>query len=251
MILLGFVVGAVGTLIGVGGGFLVVPILLFLYPDKSNAWIVAVSMWMVAFNATSGSISYLYKRKVHIKAALIFIAASFPGSILGVWVERQVSRAGFEKIFGLSLVAYAVFILLRAKKVAGSASMAPDSKLPRKTFIQGALISFLVSIAASFLGIGGGVIHVPLLSQVLGFPVHMATGTSHSILACTAWFATAAHLYHGDISLSEPILWQLGGGAVVGAQLGAHLSPKVSGLWILRILAVALLLVGIRILIRG
>src|SRR5260370_578980 len=97
--LLGFCVGAIGTLIGVGGGFLLVPILLYMYPGRSSVWITSLSMWVVACNATSGSIAYFRRGTVHWRAALVFMAAGLPGSVLGVWFEHFVSRALFERIF--------------------------------------------------------------------------------------------------------------------------------------------------------
>jgi uncharacterized membrane protein YfcA len=250
MILLGFCVGTIGTLIGVGGGFMLIPILLFLFPESSNVWISSVSMWVVTLNASSGSIAYLRQGRVHLRAAVAFILASLPGSVLGVWIGQQVNRATFEMVFGIAIVLYALLLLFKGAPKSHASSITATSKLDRASYLQGALISVFVGFIASFFGIGGGVIHVPLLSQVLGFPVHLAAGTSHFILAITAWFTTAVHLWNGDIHLNEPILWQLGGGVIVGAQVGAHLSHRVSSRVILRILACALLLVGVRLLLR-
>lgn len=248
--LLGLIIGAIGTLIGVGGGFMLVPILLFLYPERSSTWVGGMSMWMIALNATSGSISYHFKKTIHLRAAFAFILAGLPGSMLGVILEHYVSRNLFEKIFGVVLTLYALFLLFRKINVKHGTGVGAHSQLSRAFYIQGCLISFVVGFVASFLGLGGGVIHVPLLTHVMGFPVHLATGTSHLILAVTAWFATAVHLWHGDISLTDPMVWQLGGGAAVGAQLGARFSSKVSGPVIMKILAVALLLVAVRLLLH-
>lgn len=247
LVAIGFSVAALGTLIGVGGGFILVPLLLMLYPEAANVWIVALSMWLVAMNATSGSITYYFKGKVHLRAALVFIAAALPGSVVGVWVEQFVSRDHFELIFGVALIAYAVFLFV--KKIAGEEDRRFHSATPltRPLYVKGALISFFVGFIASFLGIGGGVVHVPLLVHSLGFPVHMATGTSHFILAATALFTTAVHLYNGDLDIWAPELWQLGLSAIVGAQVGAVLSKRVSGPAILKFLAVALFLVGVRL----
>lgn len=250
MLLLGFLIGTAGTLIGVGGGFLLIPILLYAYPEKNNIWVSSISMWVVAWNASSGSIAYLRQRRVHLRSACIFILASLPGSVLGVWAEGLVSRGSFETIFGGAMVLYALVIFFKGAKQKDESSMHPHSTLDFKVYLQGSLISFFVGFVASFFGIGGGVVHVPLLTHMLGFPVHMATGTSHFILALTAWFTTLVHLYNGDISLSDPMLWQLAAGAVVGAQLGARLSGRVSGNMILKLLAVALVCVGLRLLIH-
>jgi uncharacterized protein len=247
LIALGFSVGVLGTLIGAGGGFILVPILLLLYPATDNVWITSVSMFVVAMNATSGSANYYFKKRVHLKAVLVFVLASMPGSFLGVMIEPYVSREHFTFVFGCALVVYSLILFFKPNVVSQGPEIDANSVLTRKFYLAGGAISFFVGFVASFLGIGGGVIHVPLLSQVLGFPVHMATGTSHFILAVMAWFATALHLYRGDIHLSDPALWQLGLSAFVGAQIGAQLSTRVSGKVILRVLAAALFFVGLRI----
>lgn len=247
---LGFAIGALGTLIGVGGGFLLVPILLILYPERSSMWVGSLSMWMIALNATSGSISYHFKRVIHFRIAAISILAAFPGSVFGVMLERYVSRAFFEKAFGVALLGYASFLLLRKLKGAAGSRIGADSVLPPKMYWVAGFISFWVGFIASFLGLGGGVVHVPLLAHVMGFPVHLAAGTSHLILAVTAWVASFVHIYHGDLNLADPTAWQLGLGAAAGAQVGARLSSRVSGPVIMKILAVALLLVALRLLLR-
>ena len=249
LVLIGFAIGTVGTLIGAGGGVFLVPILLFLYPEAPSTWIGGISMGMIALNATSGSISYYFKKTIHLRAALVFIAASFPGSVLGVHLEHYVDRPMFKKIFGMAMILFGVLLVVRHRNKAGT-NVNAETKLHRGFYIKGALISFAVGFIASFLSIGGGVIHVPLLTQVLGFPVHLATGTSHLILGCTAWFATVTHLWQGDISLKDPVLWQVGLSAAAGAQLGAKLSAKVSGTAILRILALALMAVGLRLVVK-
>jgi len=251
LIAIGLLVSALGTLIGVGGGFLLVPILLFLNPGSEYVWIVALSMWLVTLNATSGSITYFLKGKVHLKAAVVFILAALPGSVMGVWLERFVSRSHFELIFGAALILYSAFLLLKGSNRKEDKGLDSTGALSTGLYVKGAVVSFFVGFIAAFLGIGGGVIHVPLLVFALGFPVHMAVGTSQFILAVTALAATGAHLWHGDIDLQSPAVWQLGGAAVVGAQIGAALSKRVSGLIILRILAVALLLVGLRLIAGG
>jgi uncharacterized protein len=249
--LIGFCVATLGTLIGVGGGFILVPLLLFLYPDAPHVWVASVSIWLVTFNAGSGSVAYFFQRKIHMRAALAFIVAGFPGSILGAFIERFVSRSYFELIFGVVMLVYAIYLFLKKPNPNVKSDFSAVTPLSPDQYFKGALISFFVGFFASFLGIGGGVIHVPLLAHVLDFPVHMAAGTSHFILAVSAAIAAATHVYEGDIQLSDPVLWQLGIAALLGAQLGARLSHKVSGPTILRILSVALFAVGVRLVVMN
>ncbi len=250
LLLIGLFVGTLGTLIGAGGGFILIPILLALYPEASHERITSMSMLAVALNASSGSVAYFLKKKTHIKAALLFTICSLPGAVLGVYFEQFVSRGLFEQIFGFVLIAYAAFLLLKKMPNTENSNLHHKSPLHVRKYGIGGVISFFVAFVASFLGIGGGIIHVPLLIHVVGFPVHLATGTSHLILAVTGWTASFEHISRGDISLFEPEVIYLGVGVVIGAQIGAALSKYVPGRSILKILAVALLLVGIRLLMR-
>ncbi len=104
---------------------------------------------------------------------------------------------------------------------------------------------------SSFLGIGGGIIHVPALVWFLHFPVHIATATSHFILAIMALAGTLVHVWTGALAHGWQETLGLGLGVLLGAQLGAYFSNRVKGAWIIRSLAFALGLVGIRILITS
>jgi len=110
-------------------------------------------------------------------------------------------------------------------------------------------ISFFVGYLSSLLGIGGGIIHVPVLARVLKFPVHTATATSHFVLAILALAGSLANLFSGHLTLGITRLVPLSMGVVIGAQFGAFLSSYIHSQWIIRGLALALAFVGIRILL--
>ena len=112
-------------------------------------------------------------------------------------------------------------------------------------------LSFFVGYFSSFLGIGGGIIHVPALVWFLHFPVHIATATSHFILAIMALAGTLVHVWTGALAQAWPETLALAVGVLLGAQLGAYFSKRVKSAWIIRSLAFALGLVGIRILITS
>jgi len=112
-------------------------------------------------------------------------------------------------------------------------------------------LSGIVGYVSSLLGIGGGIVHVPLLVRVVGFDVHVATATSHLILAITALSGILVHVIGGAFHRGLVRTALLAIGVIVGAQLGAKASLIVHGRWIVRSLAVALGLVGIRLLMIG
>ena len=113
----------------------------------------------------------------------------------------------------------------------------------------GIIISIFVGYLSSLLGIGGGIIHVPILVNVLDFPVHAATATSHFILAIMAFSGTVTHIVTGTFGHDVDITLSLCIGVLLGAPLGAYLSNRIKGNWIVRGLALALGLVGLRMLV--
>ncbi|MEW6052013.1 MAG: sulfite exporter TauE/SafE family protein [Candidatus Zixiibacteriota bacterium] len=262
LIPLGFVVGAYGTLIGAGGGFVLVPLLLLLYPHQSPETITAISLAVVFFNAFSGSAAYARMKRIDYRSGLLFAAATIPGAVLGAFSTELFPRRLFDGVLGVVLVVIAFYLYVRPFGNGGKHRehkpgrtignlVEADGTTHAYSFnpITGVVLSLFVGFLSSLLGIGGGIIHVPALVQLLDFPVHIATATSHFILAIMALAGSAVHLANGDLlSVIKPTA-ALAVGVVIGAQLGARLSNRVRGVWILRGLAIALGLVGIRVLI--
>ncbi|NPV07292.1 MAG: sulfite exporter TauE/SafE family protein [Anaerolineae bacterium] len=262
LIPLGFVVAAYGTLIGAGGGFVLVPALLLLYPNEKPEVVTSISLAVVFFNALSGSVAYGRMRRVHYRSGLLFSAATVPGAILGALTTSFIPRQEFNLIFAVVLILGSVFLLLRPNAEQEAAGPLPRRHLACHLVeadgtshafgydpVVGVMLSMVVGYVSSLLGIGGGIIHVPALVYLLHFPTHIACATSHFILAMTALAGTATHIATGAFSVGIRRTILLAAGALVGAQVGAALSRRVHGTWIMRGLAIALLLVGVRILI--
>ena len=110
-------------------------------------------------------------------------------------------------------------------------------------------LSLVVGFVSSLLGIGGGIIHVPALVYLLGFPPHIATATSHFILVFMALAGTTVHVATGALTGTALPTALLSAGVLAGAQVGARLSRRVHGVWIIRSLALAVAFVGVRILV--
>ncbi len=256
LVVLGFGVGTFGTLVGAGGGFILVPLLALLEPDLPTAALTAVSLGVVAFNASSGAWAYSRQKRIDYSIGVPFAIATLPGSIIGSLTTRLVPRQIFDLILAVALIALAALIVVNRREeprpAPEGAGLGPEgengSRRPARVNVPlGVALSFVVGFVSSLLGIGGGVIHVPALIGLLGVPVHIATATSHFVLAIMATAGTITHLVAGDLTdfLGQTVL--IGIGAVVGAQVGARLSQRVHGTVIVRILAVSLLFVGLRL----
>jgi uncharacterized membrane protein YfcA len=111
--------------------------------------------------------------------------------------------------------------------------------------------SFLIGWVSSMLGIGGGAFHVPVLAYVLHFPLHIATATSHLTLAIMSLMGSATHVFMGDFTHGVRRTVTLAVGVLVGAQLGAMLSQRLRSTTLIRILALGLVLFGIRLVIQA
>jgi len=265
LIVTGFLIGIFGTLIGAGGGFILVPILILSYPELSPETITAISIAIVAANAISGSIAYARSGRIDFKAGVLFALFTIPGSILGVLTTQFIHRNLFNILFGILLVALSVYLLFSHNKTLVPVTVDGNKKRWKRHFLKdssgrsydytynqtlGILISVVVGYLSPVLGIGGGIIHVPALVQWLQFPVFIATATSHFILAIMSTVSVIVHAIKG--SYNDPkILHMVIGlviGVIPGAQVGAWLSHKFKSKTIIRVLAVCLVLVGVRIL---
>jgi uncharacterized membrane protein YfcA len=268
LIALGFGVGAYGTLIGAGGGFLLMPLLLIIYPHDNAHVLTAISLAVVFFNTLSGAGAYARLKRIDYKAGLIFAAATIPGAIFGVLTTASVRRTVFEGIFSVFLIGMAIFLFLRPKsdtagrpakeiRPAAHSMTRVITSLDGLTFeytfypLLGVVVFFFLGFIASFLGIGGGSLIVPILAYLLNFPVFIATATSQFIVAILTFTGTMVHIGIGSFHHGAHRAAALGIGVLIGAQLGAHLSNKIKGTWIIRSLALALALVGIRMLIAA
>jgi uncharacterized membrane protein YfcA len=258
---IGLFIGVFGTLIGVAGGFLLVPILLFLYPDESPATITSITLTVAFFNALSGSIAYSRQRRIDYRSGLLFSLVAVPGAIIGAFLINYLSRGVFQYVFGSLLLLVAAYLLVRPEKKMVSSVLLKWPTSRRLTDRQGDIhsysfnlplgmtIAFFVGVVSGLLGIGGGIIHVPAMTQILFFPTHIATATSHFVVAITTFAAIDTHLVSGTFTSDIGRVAVLSVGAIIGAQFGARLSRKVKGSLIIRLLAVGLAVVALRLLI--
>ncbi len=263
LVLLGIGVGAFGTFVGSGGGFILTPILLLLYPHDRPETLTAISLTAVFFNAASGSAAYARQRRIDYRSGVTFALAALPGSIAGALVVGAVSRSLFDLLMAVVLATLAAWVLFGGRATAHH----PSGRLSHRELTdrsgttyrydvpvrRGMAYSTVVGFASSFLGIGGGIIHVPLLVRALDFPAHLATATSHFVLAIIAGAGSLTHIASGSFADGHGIrrATMLSIGVVAGAQLGARLSLRASGRLVEVLLGVALVAIAIRLLITA
>ncbi|RJO62828.1 MAG: sulfite exporter TauE/SafE family protein [Dehalococcoidia bacterium] len=261
---LGFLAGSYGTLVGIGGAVVLTPVLLLLYPQAKPEVLTSITMGIVFLNSLSGTIAYARQRRIDYRNGILFALATVPGTILGVWTLQFMAQRLFEVIFGAMLLVFSGIIWMRphieliqgaGEKQGHQRVVLTDRKGETFTYTcnrsLGIILSFGVGFIAGLLGIGGGIIHVPMLIYVLCFPTHIATATSHFILVFTGLAGTLTHAASGTYAQSWQILLWIALGVIPGAQLGAWLSPRIKGLILIRLLVLALVLAGVRLVFMG
>jgi uncharacterized membrane protein YfcA len=245
---IGFLVGAYGTLVGAGGGSVLVPVLLMLLHDRDPAAITAISLAVVFFNAYSGTVAYVRLGRVDFRAGTLFTLASLPGAVLGTLLVHELPRSLFEPLFGVMLVGLGGFLVFSPIGTGAETGVPVPPLAPRRADYVGSIGSAYIAVLSSLLGIGGGIIHVPFLIRVLRMRPHVATATSHFVLTFMALTATITHIALGEFGDDLNQTMFLAVGVMMGAPLGASLSSRLQGSLIVRILALALCLVGGRLL---
>jgi uncharacterized membrane protein YfcA len=262
LVAVGFLAGSYGTLVGIGGAVVLTPVLLLLYPQAQPEALTSITMGIVFLNALSGTTAYARQRRIDYRNGIFFALATVPGTIFGVWTLQYLPQRVFAVIFGIMLLIFSALIWLRPKTraapqaVSGSSTSVLVDRNGEKFVYScnrplGVALSFGVGFIAGLLGIGGGILHVPMLIYVLCFPEHIATATSHFILVFTGLTGTLTHAASGTYVQSWHILLWIALGVIPGAQLGAWLSPKIKGLMLIRLLVLALVLAGVRLVVVG
>ena len=256
LIVFGCVVGLIGTLIGAGGGFIHVPMLMIFF-DFSPQLAIGTSITAVFMNALSGTFSYITHKRIDYEIGLKFATAAVPGVFIGAVVAQHFTFTSFSIFFSITLILLSIHLfaekdisIVRTKALeqpkerllvdaeGETHAYAPDMAI-------GLAGSFFTGIFSGLFGIGGGIIHVPLMYSVLGMPVHIATATSHFVLAITSFFAVIIFTGMHEIDLDFAIF--IGVGAILGAYFGAQLSKSTKPRFIKRAIAICLLMLALKL----
>lgn len=262
---LGGMVGFLSGMFGVGGGFLITPLLLFI--GISPAVAVATGANQVVASSVSGFLAHLRRKTVDLRMGTVLLVAGLAGSLLGIGVFnalRQAGQAGLvvqlSYVLFLGLIGGLMFqeslrALTRAHRGAPPRRRIRPwvHGLPLKmkfrtsglyiSVIPPAGIGLLVGFLAAIMGVGGGFIMIPAMIYLLGMPTKVVVGTSlYQIIFVTA-FATIMHAVTNQ-SVDMLLAVMLIAGGVVGAQLGAIVGLRLKAEQLRILLALMVLAVA-------
>ncbi len=234
-------VGTISSMAGIGGGIINTPLLIivFLLSEQSAPATALVAAFFVAVAST-----YAYNKQkpkpILFKPGLFLVITTVPGSIIGVALRELITDDYVLRvIFGVCLFPVAIKMLF-AKKRGKSDEVASFnfSEVPRGKLALAMFGGLVGGMSAGLLGIGGGAVVVPVLTVLLGIPIHAAVATSMFIMMFTAAAGTARNYVGGYINPFFAIT--LGIGMVVGAQIGPKLARKVNPVQLKQIFGIIL-----------
>lgn len=232
LIPLGFVAGVVGSIIGLGGGIIVAPVLTFLGVTPAAA--SSSSLFAALSNSVASTASYARQKRIDYKIGLKLGLLSVPGTILGAFISADVTPELFKILFGLVLIG-ACFYLYIKRNIEQK-----QSGVSKKLAVATVAISFFAGILSSFFGIGGGIIFVPLMVVGLGLIVKNATATSQLILLFSSASGVLSHSFLGHSDFGYAFLLSVGafGGGLVGARLSLDIKENSIKILIIAVMVV-------------
>jgi uncharacterized membrane protein YfcA len=271
---MGLAVGFISGMFGIGGGFLMTPLLIFL--GISPAVAVASVTGHIAASSMSGAISYWHRKAIDLALAFMLLAGGIVGTAFGVWlftilrtigqldITIGVSYVLLLSIVGGLMVTESVRAILRARQGKPVELRRPGShtwihglplklRFKRSRFYVSAIpvwgIGFIIGFVGAIMGIGGGFLLVPMLIYVLRVPTATVIGTSMVLTLVTMASATVMHAAVNHLVDALLALFLMVGG-VIGAQFGARAGQKMSGERLRLLLGLLVLAVGIRFAIN-
>ena len=271
---MGAAVGFVSGMFGIGGGFLMTPLLIFV--GISPAVAVASVSSHIAASSMSGAISYWRRRSIDPSLAAVLLIGGSIGTTLGVWTFTWLRSLGqLDLLIALSYVILLTTVGglmfwegLRAMLRARGGNPVPARRSGSHGWIHGlplkmrfkrskiylsvipvVAIGLLIGFLGAVMGIGGGFILVPLMIYLLRVPTSTVIGTSMVLTLVTMLFATMLHAVTNHLVDAVLALILMVGG-VTGAQFGARAGQKIRGEQLRLLLGLLILSVGVRFAIE-
>ena len=236
-------VGVITSMLGIGEGVLLVPFLT-LAAGIPIQIAIATSLVSTIANSSAASMTYVKDRRLNLRLALWFAITATAGAIIGAQIAAQINRTLLTEVFAAALVATAVVMFLRRKEVdamqstrlrdvqydrfqlGGSYTNTMGERLVTyqvRNPLLGLLSGFVAGNASGLLGIGGGIINVPVMTLGMGVPIKVATGTSALIIGLTT--AVGAIIYYAN-GFVQPLLAAI---VLEAVFLGALIGPRLQG----------------------
>ena len=258
----GAATGLLGSLLGIGGGVLLVPLLTLALGVPIRVAIAASLISVMATAVASASVN-LDRGLVNVRLGLVLEVATAAGALVGGLVAGQLTHRQLYICFAVTMALMGTVMAIRSGRRNVIADLTVDTgalggrvqegdttyayrvrRLP-----VGVVASLVAGAISGLLGVGGGIVKVPILNTFCGIPIRVAAATSTFMIGITT--AVSAFLYYGRGEVVLPLTAAVALGALPGSLIGARVSDRVATRWLKVLMAVLLLAVGGRMAMEG
>ena len=260
LIILSIAAGLIGSLFGLGGGIIVVPVLTILY-GMPSAEAAAVSLVaIVAISSTSAS-SLIKNRMTNVRIGLRLEVAAAAGAVVGAVIALYVQSWVLATCFAIVLIYSAVYMLLRPERLiqhdgppSADSFVYRDAKTDEdiRYNVQNVgtgMIGFMAAgITSALSGVGGGTIKIPVMNVHMRIPMKVATATSSYVIGITAFSGAVVYLLSGVLDIETAAFVTIG--AFVGSFMGLKILPRINAYSMRRYFSVLLLFLASVMLLR-
>ena len=256
--------GVLGSMVGLGGGIFLVPILsVFLGIPLKTA--IAASAIGVVVNSITGTSVYLKHQLTNIRLALLMELTTTVGAIAGGLIVVAITPEALQIIFALALLGMGTAMFSRHRQSLPPISTGPDPLRLRHVYfapvrkvweayipqhiLPGMLVGSFAGLMSGMLGIGGGAVKVPVMNGIMRVPVKAAAGTSMFMVGITVSASAFVYYVHDLIDPSVTVPAVLG--ILVGSQFGVRLGRLLPAAYLVRFLVVVLTYLAITLLLKA
>ncbi|PRO65541.1 sulfite exporter TauE/SafE family protein [Alkalicoccus urumqiensis] len=263
--LLGLTAAIVGSIMGLGGGIIIVPALMVLgsytelFQGITPQTAVGTSLLVMIFTGLSSTLAYTKQKVVDLQSGMIFFIGSGPGALFGVWLNNGMQTGAFLSAFGVFIIIVSFILMVRHRirpiplRPGGirRTSLEPDGSEREYGYrpAAGIFIAFFVGMFSGLFGIGGGSLMVPAMIILFAFPPRLAVATSMFLVFLSALVSSASHVLLGNVE------WLYAAGLIPGAwfggQIGAWINRQMKNDTIVLALRLVLIVIGLRLIYQG
>lgn len=261
LVLVSTLAGAFGALLGLGGGFILIPFLTLVL-GVNIKYAIGASLVSVIATSSGAAANYVRDRMTNVRVAIFMEIGTTLGALTGVAIATKIHTSGLYLLFS-ALLAWSAFSMFRRRnhEEGIQKNLPPDpladrlrlhSEIPPYRVARtklGLLIMYLAGCVSALLGIGSGILKVPAMDQAMGMPIKTSSATSNFMIGVTTATSAGIYFMRGDIipGLAGPVAF----GVLIGSQIGSRLLGRWSGRTIRIIFVVILIVVAIQMGVKG
>ena len=264
LFLIGFFAATLGSIIGLGGGIIIIPVLTFIsqytsfFNEITPQYAVGVSTITIVVTALSASLANRKKKTIAYRMGVYLFIGAAPGAFLGAYTNKFLDFSEFSLYYGVFLIVAAGILMLKSRirplnvKIWAYENTYTDNQGVTHKYIYSPIIgiplAFFVGFISGIFGIGGGTLLVPGMMLFFGVPAIVAAATSMFVILGTSILNTVQQIAYDHIIWTYVLF--LIPGAWIGGIVGPYISSKIKGRTIVLLLQTTMIIIGIQFIVQ-